>query len=185
MSTNVHEPTPPDLVVLSLLSYTPMHGYALNQELIRRRVKDWAGISPAQVYYSLRKLHKNGWTRVRHSEEAARGPDRETYEVTKEGRKVFKRALGREEWATKRPPNPFHTWMALCHNADRRPQRRVVEARRRYLEGQIDLDKRTLVAIKAETGTKDCAAYQMVTLMIRQFQTELAWLGDLTKAIIK
>lgn len=184
MSSSAQEPTPPDLVVLSLLSYAPLHGYALNQELTRRRVKDWAGISPAQVYYSLRKLHDKGWTRLRRSAEAARGPDRETYEVTKEGRAVLKRALGREEWATQRPPNPFQTWMALSHNADLRLRRRVVEARRRFLVGEIDRDERTLAAIKAETGTEDSAAYQMVTLMIRQFQTELAWLADIDKALI-
>ncbi len=50
--------TTPDLVVLSLLSEQPMHGYQLNQTLENREVRDWAVISRPQVYYSLRKLKR-------------------------------------------------------------------------------------------------------------------------------
>ena len=35
-----------------------MHGYEANQELQRRQVEDWAGISRPQVYYSLEKLNR-------------------------------------------------------------------------------------------------------------------------------
>ena len=52
--------TLPDLVVLCLLAERPMHGYELNQELERREVRDWAGISRPQVYYSLKKLARSG-----------------------------------------------------------------------------------------------------------------------------
>jgi hypothetical protein len=37
-----------------------MHGYGVNQELARREVRDWAGVSRPQVYYSLRKLADAG-----------------------------------------------------------------------------------------------------------------------------
>ena len=50
------ELTTPDLVLLSLLAERPMHGYQANAELERREVRDWAGISRPQVYYSLEKL---------------------------------------------------------------------------------------------------------------------------------
>ena len=46
----------PDLVLLSLLAERPQHGYQANLELERRQVRDWAGISRPQVYYSLEKL---------------------------------------------------------------------------------------------------------------------------------
>ena len=45
-----------DLVVLSMLTETPMHGYELWAELERRQVSKWASITKTQVYYSLRKL---------------------------------------------------------------------------------------------------------------------------------
>jgi DNA-binding PadR family transcriptional regulator len=45
------ELTTPDLVLLSLLAERTMHGYEANQELERREVRHWAGISRPQVYY--------------------------------------------------------------------------------------------------------------------------------------
>ena len=45
--------TTPDLVLLSLLAERPMHGYQANLELERREIRDWAGISRPQIYYSL------------------------------------------------------------------------------------------------------------------------------------
>ena len=59
------ELTTPDLVLLSLLAERPMHGYEANLELERRQVRDWAGISRPQVYYSLDKLAGLGLVRAR------------------------------------------------------------------------------------------------------------------------
>ena len=44
------------LIVLAVLAEGPLHGYALNAELGRRAVEDWASVSRPQVYYSLKKL---------------------------------------------------------------------------------------------------------------------------------
>ena len=55
--------TTPDLVILSLLAERGMHGYEVNLELERRCVRDWAGISRPQVYYSLEKLAAAGLIR--------------------------------------------------------------------------------------------------------------------------
>ena len=62
--TKKRELTTPDLVLLSLLAERPMHGYQANLELERREVRDWAGISRPQVYYSLKKLQERGHVRV-------------------------------------------------------------------------------------------------------------------------
>ena len=58
------ELTTPDLVLLSLLAERPMHGYQANAELERREVRDWAGISRPQVYYSIEKLGRSGLVRA-------------------------------------------------------------------------------------------------------------------------
>src|SRR5271156_6861162 len=70
------ELTTPDLVLLSLLAERPMHGYEANAELERREVRDWAGISRPQVYYSLEKLARAGLVSVIAGAEAALGPER-------------------------------------------------------------------------------------------------------------
>ena len=93
------ELTTPDLVLLSLLAERPLHGYQANAELERREVRDWAGISRPQVYYSIEKLAQLGLLRASEAETAA-GPERTVFQATAKGRAALADALEREEWTT-------------------------------------------------------------------------------------
>src|SRR5438445_3616683 len=84
--------TTPDLVLLSLLAERGMHGYQANLELERRCVRDWAGISRPQVYYSLEKLAAAGLVRTTESDEPAEGPERRVFETTAKGRTALSEA---------------------------------------------------------------------------------------------
>jgi DNA-binding PadR family transcriptional regulator len=166
-----------DLVVLSMLAERPMHGYELWAELERRQVQDWAAISKAQVYYSLKKLDTG-----RHIEPLRRagdslGPERRVYRPSVKGRGMLADALAREDWATQRPPAPFHTWMVLSWQA--RPEDFVAQiARRRaFLETELVNEREALDAIITETSSSSDAA-MMVRLVIRLFETELQWLDE-------
>src|ERR1700682_6632724 len=70
--------TTPDLVLLSLLAERPMHGYQANLELERREIRDWAGVSRPQGYYSLEKLAHAGMIRASESDGAGGGPEGRT-----------------------------------------------------------------------------------------------------------
>src|SRR5438552_15820432 len=123
------ELTTPDLVLLSLLAERPMHGYQANLELERRQVRDWAGISRPQVYYSLEKLQAQGMIRAVESTDPSAGPERSVFTPTAKGRSALTSALEREEWATQRERPPFLTWIALSWQA--RPGVLERQARRR------------------------------------------------------
>src|ERR1700683_2846888 len=86
--------TTPDLVLLSLLAERPMHGYQANLLLEQRQVRDWAGISRPQVYYSLEKLLRTGLLREVEGREAAAGPERRVVATTAKGRAALGGALG-------------------------------------------------------------------------------------------
>jgi DNA-binding PadR family transcriptional regulator len=105
--------TTPDLVLLSMLAERAMHGYQANLELERRCVRDWAGISRPQVYYSLEKLARAGFIRTAASSEPVAGPERSVFETTAKGRAAMADALEREDWATQRDHPVFPTWVAL------------------------------------------------------------------------
>ena len=111
------ELTTPDLVLLSLLAERPMHGYQANLELERRQVRDWAGISRPQVYYSLEKLARLGLIRGAESEEPLAGPERRVFVTSAKGRAALADALEREDWTTQRERPPFLTWIALSWQA--------------------------------------------------------------------
>src|SRR5947199_8331797 len=109
--------TTPDLVVLSLLSECPMHGYDINQELERRDVQDWAGVSRPQIYYSLNKLKSLQMITEIVDNANTGGPNRQVYKTTKKGEQDLMNALANSDWAVHRPISPFLTWMALSTHA--------------------------------------------------------------------
>ena len=109
--------TTPDLVLLSLLAERPMHGYQANLELERREVRDWAGVSRPQVYYSIEKLAGAGMLKSGKDDSPAAGPDRSVYQTTAKGRAALAVALEREDWTTARDRPPFLTWLALSWQA--------------------------------------------------------------------
>ena len=169
--------TTADLVLLSLLSERPMHGYQANAELVRREVQDWAGISRPQVYYSLEKLTRLGMLRPAADKEEAEGPERRVFRVTTSGTEALADALEREDWTTGRERPAFLTWMALSWQARRGVFARQLRSRRKFLEGEIARENGILHSVLEEVGHKHHEAVWMISLMVAQFETELRWLG--------
>lgn len=177
------ELTTPDLVLLSLLAERAMHGYEANLELERRQVRDWAGISRPQVYYSLEKLARLGLILAGDGEEASAGPERRVYATTAQGRAALADALDREDWATERDRPAFLTWMALSWQARPGVFERQVRRRRKFLEAELAREEATLRAIRAEVGHRFHEAVWMVSLTIRQCRVELRWLEKLAREV--
>ncbi len=169
--------TTPDLVLLSLLAERPMHGYQANLVLERRQVRDWAGISRPQIYYSLEKLEGLGFLRASRDHEPAAGPDRSVYAVTANGRTALADALERADWATQRERPPFLTWLALSWQARPGVLEDQISRRRKFLEAELAREQLTLEAVLREVGHPHHEAVWMITLMIEKFRTELAWLA--------
>jgi DNA-binding PadR family transcriptional regulator len=175
--------TTPDLVLLSLLAERGMHGYQANLELERRCVRDWAGISRPQVYYSLEKLAAAGLVRTTESDEPAEGPERRVFETTAKGRTALSEALEREEWATQRERPPFLTWVALSWQARPGVFARQIARRREFLQGELAREEQTLREILEETGHPYHEAVWMVSLMVEQFRGELKWLKKVEREL--
>ena len=175
--------TTPDLVLLSLLAERPMHGYQANLELERRQVRDWAGVSRPQVYYSLEKLARLGLVRAGADESPAAGPDRCVYKTSAKGRAALAEALQREDWTTTRDRRPFLTWLALSWQASPATIRLQIARRREFLEKELAREQATLRAIRDEVGHSFHEAVWMVSLVIGQMRVELRWLRRLAAEI--
>ena len=152
-----------------------MHGYQANAELERREIRDWAGISRPQVYYSLEKLARAGLIRSLETGEPASGPERSSFETSARGRSALADALEREEWATQRDRPAFLTWMALSWQARPRAVREQLQRRREFLEREIAREKATLDSVLNEVGHRYHEAVWMIELMIEKFEVELRW----------
>ena len=169
--------TTPDLVVLSLLDERPRHGYEVNAELLRRQVRDWAGVSRPQVYYSLVKLARLRLVRTVGSAEPAGGPDRHVYETTADGRTALADALERDDWTTARERPPFLTWMALSWRARPGIFRAQLRNRREFLTGELARERAMLRGVLAEVGHRHHEAVWMLTLTIEHLRGELRWVA--------
>ena len=177
--------TTPDLVLLSLLAERPMHGYQANLELERREIRDWAGISRPQVYYSLEKLAGAGLIRSLETGEPAAGPERSAFETTTNGKGALAAALERDEWTTQRERPAFLTWVALSWQARPGVFEKQMERRREFLEKEVLREKEVLASILEEVGHPYHEAVWMVGLMIEQFQVELEWLKKVARELPK
>jgi DNA-binding PadR family transcriptional regulator len=177
------ELTTPDLVILSLLAERGMHGYQVNLELERRDVRDWAGISRPQIYYSLEKLAAAGLIRGGESDEPAAGPERRVFETTAKGKSALSAALEREDWTAQRDRPVFLTWVALSWQAKSGVFQKQIARRRKFLNSELAREQEVLESILQEVGHPYHEAVWMVTLMIEQLKTELQWLRKLTREL--
>ena len=179
--TKTRDLTTPDLVLLSLLAERPMHGYQANLELERREVRDWAGISRPQIYYSLEKLVRRRLVRAITSETQGGGPQRNIFGTTAAGRATLARALQGSEWTRQRDRPMFLTWVALSWQARPAIFLRQVRRRRKFLEGELAREIATLRDIRREVGHSYHEAVWMVSLTIDQIGVELRWLRKLAR----
>ncbi|HLE12158.1 MAG TPA: PadR family transcriptional regulator [Bacteriovoracaceae bacterium] len=168
--------TLPDLVVLSLLSEKPMHGYYIVNQLEVRDAKDWAPVSRPQVYYSLKKLLGMKLIYNDSNGESSLGPERVQYHIGKTGEEALNHALSSEKWASQRSPSPFMTWMGLSSNLSKKTTRRLIALRKSFLEKELIRERTTLKDIKKNSDHMTAAAMLMVSFTIQQFEAEIKWL---------
>jgi len=158
-----------------------MHGYQANLELERRQVRDWAGISRPQVYYSLEKLAGRGLIRAADSHNPAAGPERSVFTTSARGRAALADALEREDWATQRDRPPFLTWLALSWQARPGVFEQQLQRRQKFLEKELAREETTLRAVRAEVGHRFHEAVWMLSLAIQQIRCELRWARKLSR----
>lgn len=173
--------TTPDLVLLSLLAERPMHGYQANVLLEFRKVRDWAGVSRPQVYYSVEKLAGLGLVRAAESEDDAGGPERRVFETTARGRAALADALERESWTDQSERPAFLTWMALSWQCGEGVFLKQLERRQKFLESEVARMKETLAAVRKEVGHPFHEAVWMLSFKLNQLRVELRWLKKITR----
>jgi DNA-binding PadR family transcriptional regulator len=173
--------TTPDLVLLSLLAERPMHGYEANALLEFRKVRDWAGVSRPQVYYSLDKLARRELIRSVRSGDDAGGPERNVFETTARGRAALADALEREDWIDQNERPAFLTWVALSWQCRPGVFLKQIRRRRSFLEREMSRKQEILAAVRSEVGHRFHEAVWMLDLNIGQLRTEMRWLAKVAR----
>ena len=81
-----------DVLLLGSLYRKPMHGYQLKLELRYKHVDLWAQCDHGHLYYTLKRLEKEGWV-TKKEEREGQGPPRKIFRITAEGRRHLQAAL--------------------------------------------------------------------------------------------
>lgn len=171
--------TTADLVVLSLLEERPMHGYDLLAEYQRQEVVDWAAVSKAQLYYSLKKLSGLGLIEGRSEEEGAR--EKTVYRPTIAGRQALAEALANPNWAQTRLAQPFSTWLGLSIHAPASAVDELLAAREAFLLTEIEKERASLKFMQGLSSARVEKGIEIVSLVVRQLEVELEWVAELRR----
>lgn len=172
--------TKADLIVLSLLAERPMNGYELIGEYERQEVADWASVSKAQVYYAIQKLEGLALIAPTLQESSTGSRERTIYLPTKTGSTELVKSLVNKEWAKARVAQPFSTWLGLSIHISAAEKRKVLRAREQFLQGEIAREKASLTYIETLDSPRAKVGYEIVKLVIRQFEAELEWIGEMS-----
>ena len=78
-----------ELAILSLIAEKPRHGYAIEQTIEARGMREWTEIGFSSIYYLLNKLEKAGLIHSRIEQTEGQGPARKIYQVTDAGREAL------------------------------------------------------------------------------------------------
>jgi DNA-binding PadR family transcriptional regulator len=85
---------PRDLLILSVLSEGPLHGYGIVRS-VDVRSESGVRLDPANLYRSLRRMRRDGW--VGEAEEAADDGPRKVFALTPVGESVLRAEVTRLE----------------------------------------------------------------------------------------
>ena len=82
----------PKMVVLGLLISSDRHGYEMEEEIERSKMRHWAKIGMSSIYKALKDLEGEGCVVFRPGT-AARGPGKRIFSISDAGRSAFSRLV--------------------------------------------------------------------------------------------
>jgi DNA-binding PadR family transcriptional regulator len=167
-----------DLVILGLLIEKPRHGYDILQEIERRDMKHWVGISTPAIYKGLTRLEAKRVLSA-HAESGTRHPDRTVYRVTASGKEYFHRLMAE---ALGDPQHLFLNLMAgvgFAHLEGRQALLTHLESRNRKLEPLLEF----LQSHYAKVSHLSSVADDIIQFYIDLIKLEIAWVIRFRKRI--
>jgi len=163
-----------DLVLLGLLSEQPRHGYDIKQEIKRRNMDSWVGITTPAIYKGLARLEGKKDLSA-HSETTAAHPDRIVYSITDQGRETFQRILHQSLTEFVHPYFPMLMGYGFAYLSDKPT---LLDSLKSRLEGFAAL-KDEVAEIEKQFKEAECypeTALDIVQYYMDLVEMEIKWL---------
>lgn len=175
------------MAILSTLSFRPMHGYEIRQELELRRIDRWAGVSYGSIYGRLRSLVQEGHVEVVGSEQVGNRPARTVYRITRAGTNELTQAMRTALSTPQFPPQPVDLALSFCATPDARlgteELTRLLSSRAKTLADLIDeLDQARTEPVSSEPGVADLVS-DLFDHSRQQVEAEQQWVTHILKRL--
>lgn len=175
------------MAILSTLSFRPMHGYEIRQELELRRVDRWAGVSYGSIYGRLRSLVQEEHIEVVGSEQVGNRPARTVYRITPAGTRELTQAMRTALSTPQFPPQPVDLALSFCATSDARlgtqELTRLLNIRAKALADLIDeLDQARTEPVSSEAGVADLVS-DLFDHSRQQVEAEQQWVSHILKRL--
>jgi DNA-binding PadR family transcriptional regulator len=121
-----------DLILLGLLKESPKHGYEIKQ-IVDERMQRIASITSGTVYYTLRKLEREGFV-AKERARTGRRPEKYVYHITPEGEEEFARLHRGSFFTPDTFYSAFNVGLYFIRYADMSEVLDAVDARLRELD---------------------------------------------------
>lgn len=126
---------PQEVILLGILARGPTHGYEVKR-IVEEEFEPFAPVKCGTVYYTLGKLHEQGYVTQRQVAEGTR-PPKLVYSVTPKGRKRLKEALRESLHQPDRPFFAFDIGLFFIHFLGYEAVLSAIADRKKRIEGYL------------------------------------------------
>ncbi|MCK5557470.1 MAG: PadR family transcriptional regulator [Candidatus Hydrogenedentes bacterium] len=126
-----------DLILLGLLKESPKHGYEIKQ-VVDERLQRIASITSGTVYYTLRKLERQGFVSKKRAR-TGRRPEKYVYHVTSAGEEEFARLHRESFFAPDTFFSTFNAGLYFIRYADLSEVLNAIDTRLKELDGWLEI----------------------------------------------
>lgn len=164
-----------ELAILGLIVERPLHGYAIEQTIEERGMRDWTEVGFSSIYYILNKLEKDSLITSRLEKTPGRGPARKVYEITAKGRSVWLQASLN---ALTQPGTPNSSLLLGLVGLPAIPSGQAIAALQQYRGHLAERRERLQVNWQAAGGGLPLFLEGMFEYGYRLVETEIEWLEE-------
>jgi len=164
-----------ELVLLSLLMESPMHGYQIEQTIEERGMREWTPIGFSSIYYMLEKMKGSGWLTSTLAPASGKGPARQVYQITSAGRKIWKDAALS---VLKNPQRAYGDFILGLANLAFLQADEVIIAVNHYHKHLLERLARVKSKLGSYGATLPWEVAQLFNYSVAQISAELAWVEN-------
>ncbi len=169
-----------ELVLLSLLMESPLHGYQIEQIIEERGMREWTPIAFSSIYYLLEKMNAKGWLSRSLSQSSGRGPARQVYQITSAGKKIWKEAALS---VLKNPQRAYGDFILGLANLAFLQADEVIKAVNHYREHLLERLAHVKSKLGSYGGTLPWEVAQLFDYSVAQISAELAWVENFLRQL--